>query len=102
MSAGFVIFTLIFTDFGVPKVIGGSYEVLATDIYQQVIGQFNFQMGAVIGLLLSVPACLSSPANRIPTRRQQSMISSRAVPLDPKPRPGVDRACLAFCLVIAI
>jgi iron(III) transport system permease protein len=102
MSAGFVIFTLIFTDFGVPKVIGGSYEVLATDIYQQVIGQFNFQMGAVIGLLLLVPTVLSFFADRITQRRQQSMISARAVPLEPKPRPSVDRACLIFCLVIAL
>jgi len=102
MSAGFVIFTLIFTDFGVPKVIGGSYDVLATDIYQQVIGQFNFQMGAVIGLLLLAPAVISFAADRITTRRQQSMVSSRAVPLEPKPRPAVDRACFAFALVIAI
>ena len=33
ISAGFVVFTLIFTDFGVPKVIGGSYNVLATDVW---------------------------------------------------------------------
>ena len=102
MSAGFVIFTIIFTDFGVPKVIGGSYDVLATDIYQQVIGQFNFQMGAVIGLLLLAPALVSFAADRITTRRQQSMVSSRAVPLEPKQRPGVDRACLVFCAAIAI
>jgi iron(III) transport system permease protein len=102
MSAGFVIFTLIFTDFGVPKVIGGSYEVLATDIYQQVIGQFNFQMGAVIGLLLLIPAVLSFAADRITQRRQQSMVSARAVPLDPKPRPAVDRGLFAFCLLITV
>jgi iron(III) transport system permease protein len=102
MSAGFVIFTLIFTDFGVPKVIGGSYDVLATDIYQQVIGQFNFQMGAVIGLLLLAPTVLSFAADRITTRRQQSMVSARAVPLEPKPRRAVDRTCFVFCLAIAI
>jgi len=102
MSAGFVVFTLIFTDFGVPKVIGGSYEVLATDIYQQVIGQFNFQMGAVIGLLLLIPAVVSFFADRITQRRQQSMVSARAVPLEPKPRPLVDRLSLAFCLVISV
>jgi ABC-type spermidine/putrescine transport system permease subunit I len=47
-SAAFVVFTVAFTDFGVPKVIGGGYNVLATDVYQQVVGQFNFQMGAVV------------------------------------------------------
>src|SRR5262245_62118297 len=52
ISACFVVFTLVFTDFGVPKVVGGSYNVLATEVYKQVIGQFNFQMGAVVGMLL--------------------------------------------------
>ena len=102
MSAGFVIFTLIFTDFGVPKVIGGSYEVLATDIYQQVIGQFNFQMGAVIGLLLLAPAAVSFAADRITQRRQQAMVSARAVPLDPKRRPLADGLSLAFCLLVTL
>ena len=50
ISAGFVVFTLIFTDFGVPKVIGGNFNMLATDIYKQVIGQQNFQMGAVLNM----------------------------------------------------
>ena len=50
---------LVITDFGVPKVIGGQYNVLATDIYKQVIGQQNFQMGAVVGLVLLLPAVLA-------------------------------------------
>ena len=49
ISATFVVFVLVITDFGVPKVIGDQYSVLATDIYKQVIGQQNFQMGAVVG-----------------------------------------------------
>src|SRR5690606_16623047 len=43
ISAIFVVFTLTITDFGVPKVIGGQFNVLATDIYKQVIGQQNFE-----------------------------------------------------------
>ena len=56
ISAVFVVFTLVITDFGVPKVIGGQFNVLATDIYKQVVGQQNFPMGAVIGLVLLAPA----------------------------------------------
>ena len=81
ISAGFVIFTLIFTDFGVPKVIGGSYNVLATDVYRQVIGQFNFQMGAVVGLFLLFPAVISFAVDRLVQRKQVALLSARAVPL---------------------
>jgi iron(III) transport system permease protein len=55
ISAAFVVFTLVITDFGVPKVIGGAFNVLATDIYKQVVGQANFQMGAVVSVLLLLP-----------------------------------------------
>ena len=45
ISAAFVVFTLVITDFGVPKVIGGQFNVLAIDIYKQVVGQQNFADG---------------------------------------------------------
>ena len=59
VSAFFVAFTLIITDFGVPKVIGGQYNVLATDIYKQVVGRHDFQMGAVVSMILLIPAIIS-------------------------------------------
>ena len=42
ISAIFVVFTLVITDFGIPKVIGGQYNVLAVDVYKQVVGQQKF------------------------------------------------------------
>lgn len=101
VSAGLVVFTLIFTDFGVPKVIGGSYNVLATDVYRQVIGQFNFQMGAVVGLLLLFPALISFAADRIIQRRQVALLSARAVPLEPQRRAVIDRLFFGLAAAIA-
>src|SRR6185369_8332688 len=102
ISAAFVIFTLVFTDFGVPKVIGGDYNVLATDVYKQVIGQFNFQMGAVVGLMLTLPAIISFAVDRLVQRKQVALLTARAVPLQPKPRRLVDNACLVLCLAVSI
>ena len=102
ISAIFVVFTLNFTDFGVPKVIGGSYNVLATDIYKQVIGQFNFAMGAVVGMLLLIPAVISFGVDRIVQRKQVALLSARAVPYQPKSNRVRDLALFAFCSVIAI
>jgi iron(III) transport system permease protein len=101
VSAALVVFTLIFTDFGVPKVIGGSYNVLATDVYRQVIGQFNFQMGAVVGLILLLPAVLSFAVDRMVQRKQVALLSARAVPLQPKPRQTIDRLFLALVALVA-
>ncbi len=101
ISAGFVIFTLVFTDFGVPKVIGGNYDVLATDIYKQVVGQQNFEMGAVVSVVLLIPAALAFSVDRLVQRKQVALLSARAVPLVPKPNPTVDLAMLAVCTAIA-
>ncbi len=100
ISAGFVIFTLVITDFGIAKVIGGRYNVLATDIFKQVIGQQNFEMGAVVGFVLLLPAVLAFGADRITQRRQVALLSARAVPLEPRPVPRRDWGLFAFCAVV--
>ena len=102
VSATFVVFTLVFTDFGVPKVIGGQYNVLATDDYRQVIGQFNFQMGAVVGFLLLTPAILSFAVDRLVQRKQVALLSARAVPYQVQRRPRIDAACLVLCVLVSV
>lgn len=80
VNAAFVVFTLVVTDFGIAKVIGGQFNVLATDAYKQVVGQQNFEMGAVVGMVLLVPAVLAFAIDRIVQRRQVALLSARAVP----------------------
>ncbi len=60
--AGFI---LAFSDFGIPKSIGGNYNLLATDIYKQVIGQQNISIGAVLGLLLLIPTLIFNQLEKI-------------------------------------
>ncbi len=101
ISAAFVVFNLVITDFGLPKVIGGQYNVLAVDIYKQVIGQQNFSMGAVVSVVLVVPAVLAFTVDRMMQRRQVAMLTARSVPFSPKPHRRADRIWLAYSLVIA-
>ena len=100
ISAGFVIFTLVITDFGIAKVIGGRFNVLATDIFKQVIGQQNFEMGAVVGFVLLIPAVVAFAADRIIQRRQVALLSARAVPLVPRPAARRDWGLFLFCALV--
>ncbi len=102
ISAAFVVFNLVITDFGLPKVIGGQYNMLAVDIYKQVIGQQNFEMGAVVSVVLLIPALLAFVVDRYVQRRQVAMLSSRSVPWQPPRRRGFDALCLGYCLLITI
>lgn len=101
ISASVVVFTLVVTDFGIPKVIGGQFPVLATEVYKQVVGQQNFNMGAVVGLVLLLPALGAFALDLWAQRRQGSVFSGRAVPLEPKPRLARDLPLLLFCVLVA-
>lgn len=102
ISAIFVVFILVFTDFGVPKVIGGNFNVLATDIYKEVVGQQNFEMGAVVCMVLLIPAVVAFGIDRFVTRKQVALLSARAVPYEPKPNRWLDRAMLIYCSIITV
>lgn len=102
LSAMFVCFTLAFTDFGAPKVVGGQFNVLAVDIYKQVVGQQNFGMGATVSLILLAPTLLAFVADRIIQRRSHAALSARSVPLQPKPAWRRDLTFLLLSLVIAL
>jgi iron(III) transport system permease protein len=101
ISAALVSFTLVVTDFGIPKVIGGNFNMMATDIFKLVIGQQDFAKGAVVALLLLSPAVLSFAVDRYVSRRQTAMLTARAVALRPKPARWRDRALLLYCLLVS-
>ena len=101
ISAALVVFTLVITDFGIPKVIGGNFNVLATDVFKLVIGQQDFQRGAVVAILLLAPAVLTFGVDRIVSRKQTAMLTARAVPHRPRRSPLRDRLLTAYCVGVA-
>ena len=58
LGGAFVLtFILSFTDFGIPASIGGTYTVVATQLYQVMLGSIpDFNNGAVIAVLMLLPA----------------------------------------------
>ncbi|MFO7765221.1 MAG: putative 2-aminoethylphosphonate ABC transporter permease subunit [Pelovirga sp.] len=102
LSAVFVCFTLSFTDFGAPKIVGGHFNVLAVDIYKQVVGQQNFGLGATVSLILLAPTLLAFVADRIVQRRSHAAVTARSVPLLPVSLPWRDRLYTLLCGLIAM
>jgi len=102
ISAAFVVFTIVITDFGNPVVIGGDYGVLATEIYNQVSGQGNMALGAVVGVVLLVPAALAVLVERWITRHSHAALGERSQPLSIEPEAWRDRIAFLFCSVVAL
>lgn len=100
ISAALVTFTLVITDFGIPKVIGGSFNVLATDVFKLVIGQQDFAKGAVVAILLLAPAVFTFGVDHFVQRKQTAMLGARAVPYRPRPARGYDALMTAYCCFI--
>ncbi|MGB4115151.1 MAG: putative 2-aminoethylphosphonate ABC transporter permease subunit [Polaromonas sp.] len=101
ISAALMTFTLVITDFGIPKVIGGNFNVLATDVFKLVIGQQDFAKGAVVAILLLLPAVLTFAVDGYVSKRQTAMLTARAVPYRAKPSRGYDALMTMYCCVIA-
>jgi iron(III) transport system permease protein len=102
ISAALVVFTLVITDFGIPKVIGGDFNVLATDVFKLVIGQQDFNKGAVVALLLLAPALLTFAVDHWVGRKQTAMLTARAVPYRAKPAPLRDGLMSVYCALVCV
>lgn len=61
LAASFVqCFFLCFTDYGIPASVGGQYEVVATVLYNEMLGSVpDFNRGAVVAMMMMVPSVLS-------------------------------------------
>ena len=59
ISVLFSVFTMIITDYGVPVMVGGNYNTIATLMYQEAIGQLDFSKGAAYGTFLLIPAVIA-------------------------------------------
>lgn len=101
VSAALIVFMLTIADIGAPKVVGGSFDVLALEIYKQVLGQQDFAMGAAVALAMLAPTALAMGIERWAASRQSAALSARSTPLVLKPHLARDTAMLTGCSIIA-
>lgn len=53
-------FFLCFTDFGIPASVGGKYDVIATTLYNEMLGGIpDFSRGAVVSIVMLLPSIVS-------------------------------------------
>ena len=99
-SALLLSFILCFTDFGIPVVIGGNYMVLSVELYKQIVGQQNLNLGASIGIILLLPSLLSFFLLRRIEKNNQQELSPKATPYKINPNALRDRIGTAALFVI--
>ncbi len=95
-----LVFTLTITDFGVPVVVGGDYQVLALEAYKAVVGQQQFGRGALIGMILLLPALFSFAVDAWLRRRQGEAMTGRAQVFQPVRCRSRDACYLVIVLLV--
>lgn len=100
ISVIFAVFTMIFTDYGVPLVVGGKIITIPVYMYREVIGLLDFSKGAIIGIILLIPAVIafildlkSDDSGNASTVTKQFVVSIN------KAR---DRMAYVFCVLVII
>ena len=101
ISSAMVVFAYSVSEFGIPKVIGGNFQVLAVEIYVQAVGQQNFGRGAVVAMVLLLPVLFSFVLDQQMQRRQQASLTARAEPYVPRPDWRRDAPLLLFTALLA-
>lgn len=101
ISASLVAFIYVLTDFGIPKVIGGSFNMMALDVYKQIIGQQNMSMGAVISILLLLPAGFVFIFDRIQSKRQARFQAFQAKPYVSASNKKLEVVLSIFCGLVS-
>lgn len=96
-SAAILCFILAFTDFGAPKIVGGNYSLLATDIYKQVVGQQNFSMGSVVSVVLLLPVVLAFFIDHLARKGQAAQLDGKSKPFLPKAHKLRDTVFAVYC-----
>ncbi|MCF4674103.1 putative 2-aminoethylphosphonate ABC transporter permease subunit [Acinetobacter baumannii] len=101
ISASLVAFIYVLTDFGIPKVIGGLFNMMALDVYKQIIGQQNMSMGAVISILLLLPAVFVFIFDRIQSKRHARFQAFQTKPYVSASNKKLEVVLSIFCGLVS-
>ena len=100
IAAAFSVFTLSFTDYGVPLMVGGKYKTLPIMMYQEVIGQLNFGRGCVYGSVLLIPAIVAFLVDLSTQNSANSAFVAR--PFEIIRKKGRDAAAMVFSAAVSL
>ena len=100
ISVIFSVFTLSFTDYGVPLMVGGKYKTLPVVMYQEVIGQLDFGKGCVYAGMLLVPAVIAFLLDVANQNEHNTAFVTHA--FDLRPRRLRDAAASLYAWAVAV
>ena len=78
-SVIFSVFTMVFTDYGVPLAVAGNFKTLPVYLYQEVISRLNFSKGIIVAISLLIPAIIAFLYDFLIKKNNNSAISNDTI-----------------------
>ncbi len=100
ISVAFATFTMIVTDYGVPIAIGGQFKTLPVMLYEETVGLLNYSLGALIGLVLLIPAVIAFLFDFFNKDTAKSSFTTR--PIEIKKSKSRDAIAYAICSLVSL
>ncbi len=100
ISVVFAVFTLVITDYGVPVMVGGKCNTIASVMYQEVMGQLDFGKGAGYGCLLLMPAAIAFLFDLF--NRNSTSLEYSAKAFEPSKMFGMKVISYIFCVLVSM
>ena len=88
--------------FGAPKVVGGNFSVLATDVYIKVVGQNNMSMGAVVSIILLIPSVAAFFIDQKIQKKQGVVLNAKSIPYTAKENKARDIFFYIYTILICL
>lgn len=102
ISAAFAVFTMVFTDYGVPLAVGGRFTTLPLFLYTEVIGLQNFSQGAFIGVILLIPAVVTFLIDLRKSDNESLGFVSKSFRIKRKPARDIILGILSLVIVLFV
>lgn len=100
LSTIFAVFTMVFTDYGVPLTVGGTMTTLPVYMYREVIGLLDYSKGGIISAVLLVPAVIAFLIDVL--NQEYGAGSTVTRPYEIQESKVRDFFAKAFCLVLLV
>ena len=102
LSAVLAVFTMVFTDYGVALMTGGTAMTLPVYMYREVIGMMDFSSGSVVGLVLLLPSVVTFLSDLLSSREPAGAAVRKRYQVEPRLRRDLLVYCLFFLVLVLL
>jgi len=99
ISAFFVVFTMVITDYGVPFMVRGNRTTLSVLMYDEAVSMMDYDSGSVLGAFLLLPAVIAFILDVMNPEKGRNAFVSEHVEL--RGKRGRDVLAFGFCAAVS-